>query len=634
MLLCATAISTAQESDVDVIAPSRITQDLISRSDLNRLLNQPPQDRNPLRRTIPQPQSKMLPASKPSPMPVPLPMPMPMPMPMPEVPRPIVPRTIQDQNVQPTSWQEEQPSSPTKTPVAQPDQPVATFGPPPSFAMEILWNMQDMLVEIPIEKLQVEIANRRSTIESSVTIDKNSKSALLEQLQIADTAAQQAIQHTHAKADFQKWMIELPASIERLKQQSKETHERSSIDQSLSIEAMELATSNLQSELDYEKSKVRKIQDLIQRRDDRMAGIPTEKRQSRNRMDQLHEEFVQKQAMGTEDIEVLLALRAKELEASTKIQLLDTEASWHDQSQEKLPLEKAIYQQKLQQLEKEVNAWNSAIANRKRAELNKQIRLARQQAIDTHSSLKELSQETTELAQARAKLADKINALQTEILKVDKQSYVVDDQFDRLDSSIRDHGKDQSRELLIEVHRNLIRPFEGMARIRKIASEKQITGGEISKLRAEHDKTSDSVTFIREHLKIEHDVKIADTTLIAMAEEAIETYRKQLTAIIGDQEHYKNLLNDLQTKREPLLKKIAETRKLVDTHALWVQSADPFSVALITKSGQGAKEFFDYGQWRSLGNSIVERFMRRPYECAIGMIGLLIAFVVGRRFKG
>ena len=629
MMLSTSEFSAAQESDVDVIAPTRITQDLITRSDLNRLMNQQPQDRNPLRQAqqqrLQQTQERTLPPT----------VPQATPQTKRELPQ-LNQGTFQDPNVQPASWQEEHPET-TSVQENQPQETQQSFGligPMPSFEMESHWGILDRLSETSIEDLQEVIAKRRSIVNSSITIDDESKKAIYEQIEIAETAIQQATSNIQSKADYQERMISLPADIERLRLAAKQTVEPTSADRTLPIESMQVTLRNLQTELDYENSNVKKIENQIQLRDKRMAAIPVERRQSRGHVTELHEELLQKQAQGTEAIEVLLALRARELEANTRIQQLDSEASWHDQSQEKLPLEKVIYQQKLQRLEKEVNVWNMAIANRQRSKLEEEIRLARQNAIDTHPALKEFSEETTKLAQARAKLADKTGALQNERLKVGKQETEVEDQYNRLEKSLREDGKAQSREQLIEVHRNLIRPYEGMARIQEIASEKTLTGGTITKLRAEYNKTNDPETFIREQLKIVRDEKVANTALIAMAEEAIETYRDQLTATIGDNEKYETLLNDLQQQREPLLKKIQETRELVDTHALWIQSADPFSVELITKSGQGAKEFFDYGQWRDLGDSIVNRVTHRPYECIVGMIGLLTAFVVGRRFKG
>jgi len=348
----------------------------------------------------------------------------------------------------------------------------------------------------------------------------------------------------------------------------------------------------------------------------------------------LHQEYLEKQSSGSEDIEVLLSLRAKELAASTKAQKLEVEDSWHDQSQEKLPLEKTIQQLKLQQLEQEINDWNKAIADRKRIELEQQIQLASQKEFDAHPDLQELLQETTKLAQARADLAKKFVDLQQEQLKVGKQSEEVERQFSQLESSIGDTDEGHSSELLIEVHRNLIRPYEGMARVQKIASEKKLARGAILKLRAEQERIADSETFIREMLQIGQDQPVDNVRLFKMAKESVSTHNEQLIALEQDYEAYQKLLNAVGPEREQLLKDIAATRELVDTHALWIQSADPFSIELISQSAEGAKEFFDYQQWRDLGQSIYLRIKLRPYECVVGLMGLIVALVVGRRFKG
>lgn len=612
--------SMAQESDVDVASPSRVTESLISRNELNRLFDQPAPNGNPLRRSAPPKQIESLPRTESSPL-----------------QRNLIPQqnTHWDPNFQQATWQEEQPREPTAVSTVAPesDQAALMMGPMPSPEMQSFWSMLDLLLEIPVDKLKQEITERRAAIDSSLGIDEAAKTERLRQLEIAENAAQQATQNVASKAEFQNRVMTINEALESLRLESKKDSEPAPIDSSLPVESMQSLLRNLQAERDVAISNARKITERIQQRDERMARIPVERSQSRSQVNEYHEEFLQRQAAGAEEIETLLAFKARELAASTNVQLLDAEASWHDLSQEKLPLEKSIQQRKLQRLEQEVNSWNEAIANRKQAELEKQIQLAKQSAWETHPALKEFSQETTKLAQARAELAEKIGALQNEKLKVSKQAEIVRDQYDRLETRLRDAGKDESGDLLIEVHRNLIRPYEGMDRVQHIESEKKLTRGTILKLRNEEERVSDPQTFIHDQLKIETDEPVADTTLIAMAEEAIETHRQQLVALVGDNEEYQNLLGEVLPERKQLLKKIAATRELVDTHALWARSADPFSVALLSQSGEGAKEFFDYEQWHDLGDSIIHRVTHRPYECVVGMIGLLVAFVVGRRFK-
>jgi hypothetical protein len=397
---------------------------------------------------------------------------------------------------------------------------------------------------------------------------------------------------------------------------------------------MQTQLRNVQTKLDLEKIGDQKTQNKIKRRDERMAKIPVDRQQRLEQVNQLHEELLQKLALGTEDFVALLAIRAREISATTHIQKLEQESVWHDLSQEKLPLEKTIHQRQIQQLELELKSWNTVIANRKKAELEKQIQLAHQKAVESHPSLRELSDQTTLLTRARSELATKMGELQNELLIVSKQEDVVEKQRTDLETSIKEIGKEDSSGLLIQVHRNLIRPFEGMARIQEMESELRLSRGKVLKLRMEQEPLSHPETYISDTLDIHQDVVVADTTLTALAHEAIETHRQQLTALIGDNERYQNLLNEVLPSRKSLLVEIAATRKFVNTHALWVQSSDPVGLDVLQKSREGAKEFFAPDQWQDLGDSIVGRMKTRPYESAVGMLGLMVAFVVGRRFKG
>lgn len=616
MALCSSE-ANAQESGVEINSPSRLTDGLISRGELQRLLKQSPSDQNPLRqrRLVPDP--------------------------------PII-----DHNVRPTAWQEE-PSTVAESPRIEisgvriapptaiegskltPDEPVPIFGPMPSPEMQSRWNVLDMVAEISVDELKLEIDARRAKIDSSLGID-NAKNKRLKNLEVAESAAQTAIQNVAAKDQFQNQIMTLDESLQRLRQETKTASTPTPMEDNEPVEEMQVRLRNLQAELDHEKSNLSRIQERIQHRDARMASIPSERLQSRNLVNELHTELLQKQTAGLTAMEELLSIRANELAASTKVQMLDQEANWHDLSQEKLPLEKSIHQQKIRQLEESINTWNKWIAQRKQRELEKQILAARQKAFETHPALREFSLETSKLTQARADLAEKIGALQNEKLKVEKQKHEVDQQFERLtkhEVSLQEGGNDESNSALIEVHRNLIRPWESMARIRTIESNLTLNKGSKLKLREQQDQIANPTNFIREQLEITEDEPVANTTLIAMANTAVESHREQLVALVGEHEEIHRLLIEIKSSRENMLKQIAKTRGLIDTHALWVQSAEPLDLEVLEKSREGAEKFFDRDQWQSLGSSIVHHVKYRPWECALGMFGLLVAFVVGRRFQ-
>ena len=119
-----------------------------------------------------------------------------------------------------------------------------------------------------------------------------------------------------------------------------------------------------------------------------------------------------------------------------------------------------------------------------------------------------------------------------------------------------------------------------------------------------------------------------------MAEESIDNYRQQLLALVGDHEKVHSLLNDIKSRREETLRNIESTRKLIDAYALWVQDAAPVNIDLLNRSRLGAAEFFAPEQWQNLGQTVMTNVQQRPWRPAVGLLGLLAAFVIGRRFDG
>ena len=105
---------------------------------------------------------------------------------------------------------------------------------------------------------------------------------------------------------------------------------------------------------------------------------------------------------------------------------------------------------------------------------------------------------------------------------VDKQKTEVDNQKTELDKSIEEVGTEYFRGLLIQVHRNLIRPYEGMARFQELEDELRAARGRKLKLRNDRELFDDPNAYIRDKLEIVRDEEFAGTTLFSMALEAIE----------------------------------------------------------------------------------------------------------------
>ena len=624
-----------------LVRPGSLTDGLIERGQLRSLINSAESHHNPLRHPAPTLRSQ--------PAPVPRSQHAPIPTPQPKLLSLSPPPRIHDPQVAPVTWQQEvtaeEPvdskpvdSNPELHPGKMVGETEAPFmGPLPTPDLESQRKTMGMLVDFTVEQLVLEIGHRRSKLDDSLGIDDQLKNVRLKYLESAELASQKATQNISQRNALQNEITNFDNELDRLRQQTRTAPERPETDPNVSIDQLQIQLRNLQAELDHEKTSLRKVQDRIGQRDKRMSAIPAERLKSRNEVNDFHEQLLKKQASGTSEIEELLSIRAQELVSNTKVQLLDDEAHWHDLSREKLPLQKSIHQRNIQSLETIINDWNHQIAERKQSELELQIQVARQTALETHPALREFSLETSRLAQSRVDLAEVTQQLQNEKLSIEKQQHDIQQQLQHLEKHeevFKNGGDSESNQTLIEAHRNLISPWETMARIGQLEQELLANRGTKLALRKQLDEVADPQQFIQQRLNITQDEPVANTTLIAMAAESIDNYRQQLLALVGEHEKVHSLINDIKSRREETLKNIESTRKLIDAYALWVQDAAPLSIELIDESRLGAAEFFAPQQWKHLGQSVITSVEQRPWRPMVGLLGLLTTFAIGRRFKG
>jgi hypothetical protein len=508
------------------------------------------------------------------------------------------------------------------------------YGPLPPPEMINRWQASDVVVQMSVDDLADQIQLKQKELENSITVDDDASKARLQQIASAANAIAAAKQNVSEEKNYQSQIAQLDTNMQSLSQQLDAPVDPLPVDTSLDVDAMQAVLKDLQVKLDEEESGKRRVQDRIEKRTERMEKIPVERIAQRQKMDQKHEEIQTHQAGGAEDLIELLVLRAAELQASTTIMLLDQEAKWHSLSRGLLPLQRDLHQKRIGRLKLETANWSNAINRRRQSDLETLIADTKRRVYQADPKLKALAERTAELAEARVELTEKIAEAGKEKTLVTNQFRKLETQRENLEKTIG-LGSGGSSEL-IRVHQTLTRPYEGMARLRKLRMEQQKARISLLQLRRELEQFSDVEKYISDELKILNDVKIekANTTLKAMAREAIEAQKEQIDELTGETEEYRDLLGGLIPQRESVLAEIKKTRTLVDKHALWTQSATPVGVEVLLKSRNGAEEFFAPSQWQALGQSVTNRITTRPYESVVGLLGLMIAFVVGRKLKG
>jgi len=250
--------TVAQDAGSGDFQPGGLTDRLLSRGELRRILDRPT-GQNPLRHQAP-PLGATFRAPQNA---------QPLPQRQAQAPAPQNAPPQIDPNFRRASWAEEirfqEPVAPEPTPAAvaeapakavpEPESTPQVFGPQPSPEMQQRWQQTDMLVDFSVENLIQEIGERRRKLDSSLGIDEQAKNKRLQHLEQAESAAQKALQNVSTKDSLQTRIMSFDEELERLRKRAKEALELPPLEENIAVDQMQLRLRNLQAELDHEKVK-------------------------------------------------------------------------------------------------------------------------------------------------------------------------------------------------------------------------------------------------------------------------------------------------------------------------------------------------------------------------------------------
>ncbi len=519
------------------------------------------------------------------------------------------------------------------TPAETPPQQPTFLGPALIPEIEQSWQISDSVLNMRLDELRTELHARQQLVESSSNLSDQDKTARLNLIGSGLDSIGIASQNISDEARLRQRIQGIDQQLSSLEAQLAAPSSPRETDPALSLNRMQVLLRDLETSLDNENRLSRKIEGSVQHRHQRKSKIPAERIAFRKQLDELQSEMVLKQDNATEEFTALLALRAREIETSSAIALLETESEWFSVSQRLFPMQKDLHERTIDRLKIEIKRWGETIAARRHQILQDQIREAVVKARDAHPALRDLATSTAEITRIRVEISEKIKRVGAEKFKVTTLVHDLEIEQTELEKAVQRIGSEASSRWLIESHHTLIPPYESMARIRKIKEELLKTKVEELKLKQNRRPLVNENRFISEELGIVGDQPIANTTLKEMAKSTVVAHRKQIDELLREYDDYITVLGETEKARENLLAQISGTRKFIDERALWVQSADTVGLGVLLKSQEGARHFFDPIQWLALGTSIMSHVESKPYEPVLGLLGLLTVFGVGRKLK-
>jgi potassium efflux system protein len=487
----------------------------------------------------------------------------------------------------------------------------------------------------PVDLLEKVLGEEVESLKSDAQLDESTKSA---RLNVLNTAIEWTQKGKSYQRKFDRYQMEINRFDEDFStaQEQLRFAEISSafarLETQQPIDVLQRENQRVLSELELKKSELAKLHSSLQRYNQRISEVPKQKSEAQKRLKKVSDQLTEMPAeTGTRDEAKLLQLAIRAA-TTVEVEMLSVESRYLELSSQLSPVRIDLTNHFTKQLESQYRELTKAVESARQREVEQQIQLARQAALDAHPRLAAMAQRNEELALQRQKIAESIAAISVESSKLTEQMSLVESELTSLQKKVNEGLNTANTLLLAESRRRLVSPLESRVRLSQLNTELQNANFAKSRLQDERESLSDPEAVIVEQLGIQ--LENVDDHLHSTALEFVESKRTLLDNLLNDYRSYQRWLSDTTVQREQLVTGIKDTQELLNKHMLWVPSADPISLATIKKSSEGLSEFFAANRWNELTNRLIARATDRPYEYLMFTIGCAFLYGVVRRLKG
>lgn len=421
---------------------------------------------------------------------------------------------------------------------------------------------------------------------------------------------------------------------EQLMAELEEVREAREPDEAESAEGLFAVLEQLRLDSSEKNDRLREINKSELQRKKRMEKIPEERAKAKALLADNRKLF-KSQEGGESDAFAMILLRAEELELTYQLKSLASESKLHELENRLLPMRADSLSREIKLLQTEIDQWNFAANERRRLDIEEEVRQARLQVINAAPALKNLANINANLSQRRAEFAEKIRVATEEDLQIQELMNDVRNQHEAVEkSSVGCISTEANGMLMVEVRRTLPRPFQSLARIEEIQKDLRSINLEQLHLNDQRKPLAHPYEYVDQILDGVDSPTVSPEQLKETALEFVENIRHQYDQLSNDHHKYTELLGKIVAERKELVGEIESTLAFVDEQSLWIQSARPMGLDHVQKTRFAIAEFFGPTHWYELSQSLTQRTRKSPHESVGGLMGLVALFVFSRRFKG
>ena len=575
-----------------------------------------------------------------------------------------IPRPIRDGHLRRASFQEYLTAQPQiVTPQLEGNSPLQgnpQLQPPPQQPAEIL---QPAETQQPAEVQQTPAEPEESLIPDDTTLEKlesqikeqieliskeagdeTLKQEQLQQLNTANSWIQKANNYQSLIKAQKKLEASFEARLKRLQADLDESPVANIPDQNLDSESLQLELQEKRQLLQQKKTELSENQRKMEERDKRIEQLPADRSAAEEKLSKSEKGLadLDQQPDGTSKQLSTMILEAKQWAAKKEIEALSIESPRQEESGRLLPLQRSVLSREIQNIESEIQLWNTAYNSKRDQEIVDQANDAerlRQKVVNSDPGLNAWAQLNHELVVERKNWTDGIEQAQSNLKDVTAEREKIAANLNTLTQATQDDITTEVGISLVEQRHSLAMPWESQARIQTIRSKlKHIRLQNLGW--QEERQTISSVDKIVEELFMDrHQHGLSIQEFKSLAHQLVESRVKLLDDLNEDYEVFRDVLVKEDNERVSLIKKITEMQKFIDEKALWIQSANPIwedpigKDSDLLKSLDGFSSLCHSAKWTDFSGRILQRVTSRPSESALVGLVLVSLFVVSQRLR-
>ena len=458
----------------------------------------------------------------------------------------------------------------------------------------------------------VEYSRRLQAIENSTGLDEKQKAKAIDAYKLAISLAEVEASLKKQTADFQSQLKGLPNKLATARSEVESLPPPQKPANDATLDA-------LNSEVRLKSAAVEQLrQDLagidadIAMRDKRLLDIPTEIADASQRMSTVDNE----RSSASPDADpmvkaaVTAAIDQRRLAIQAELDSLKSENTWRVSQGELLRQRREKTRRELDSMQVELSNWQAAAQDKRETEVDRDLRLAREQLTNVSSSLGPVAQENVELAKRRLAVQGELQLAMAEQEKVTSLVKKLEQSFERSQQEVEaGAGLSQSlgevlREKRLELRR-LSQKLKSATSETTRVSEARLKLYVLRNQEAELDELSEAVSTLAA------DLGLSSKELPAL-EELLRFQQSLVSGLRTDTEALFQVLAKLAGSGARLRSVADQFTTFIDEHVLWVRSTEMFGPQQVTDTVTTVRGALEPSRWKRLGGDIVSNFRKRP----------------------